>query len=191
MTEVVAEKEISPDQRIQLVHGDLTEETTDAIVNAANEQLSHGGGVAAAILRKGGEQIAQESRAWVREHGPVSHDRPAITSAGRLSCRYVLHAVGPRWGEGQEREKLERAVRGALETGQELSLESLSLPAISTGIFGFPADQAAQIILEAVQDHLAHHPEGSLSKVRITIIDQPTLEIFQQAFEGGEAAMRG
>src|SRR5574340_23751 len=124
--------------RLQLVEGDITAEQVDAIVNAANSHLLHGGGLAGALVRHGGDVIQQESNAWVRAHGPVSHTRPAWTSAGRLPARYILHAVGPVWGEGDEDSKLSAAVQGSLSLADELGLVSLALPAISTGIFGFP-----------------------------------------------------
>ena len=82
-------------QQLHLVQGDITQEEVGAIVNAANLHLQHGGGVAGIISRRGGPQIQQESDAWVREHGPVSHAKPAYTSGGDLPCRYVIHAVGP------------------------------------------------------------------------------------------------
>src|SRR5688572_10003455 len=96
-------------QRLQIVQGDLTQENVDAIVNAANARLQHGGGVAAAISRRGGPQILAESDAWVRQHGPVTHTAPAHTGAGSLPCCIIIHAVGPVWGEGNEDHKLSAA----------------------------------------------------------------------------------
>ncbi|HEX9934838.1 MAG TPA: macro domain-containing protein, partial [bacterium] len=101
---------------VELVEGDITELQVDAIVNAANPQLAHGGGVAGAIVRKGGVIIQQESDIWVRARGPVPVGWAAITSAGSLAARYVIHAVGPRMGEGNEDEKLKRATIASLET---------------------------------------------------------------------------
>lgn len=164
--------------RLQLAQADLTQEHVDAIVNAANAHLQHGGGVAGAIVRRGGAQIQAESNAWVRQHGPVRHDRPAYTSGGALPCRYVIHAVGPVWGEGQEDAKLAAAVTGALGVADELKLESLALPAISTGIFGFPKERAAGVILAAIQEYFASHPDSALRLVRLALFDQPTLEAF-------------
>ena len=108
------------------MQGDITQEQVDAIVNAANSHLQHGGGVAGVIAHKGGQVIQQESHAWVRAHGPVSHAKPAYTSAGRLPCRYIIHAVGPVWGAGDEDHKLSAAVRGSLERADELNLRSIS-----------------------------------------------------------------
>ena len=110
MGNVVAEHITDHDQIIRLVHGDLTEERVDAIVNAANTQLVHGGGVAGAIVRRGGVEIQVESTQWVKEHGPVSSGEAAITTAGNLPCEHVIHVVGPVWGEGDEDRKLEKAV---------------------------------------------------------------------------------
>jgi O-acetyl-ADP-ribose deacetylase (regulator of RNase III) len=167
---------------VRLIHGDLTEEKVDAIVNAANAQLGHYGGVAGAIVRVGGQEIQAESDLWVREHGRVSHERPAITSAGRLPCRYVIHAVGPVWGEGDEDAKLRAAVTSSLTLADEKNLTSLSLPAISTGIFGFPKDRGARVILDAIVDYFKGRLDSSLSEVRITLIDEPSVAVFVDEF---------
>ncbi|HEY48020.1 MAG: hypothetical protein AMJ88_13405 [Anaerolineae bacterium SM23_ 63] len=182
MTTIVAEHDLTCGQIVRLIHGDLTQEKVDAIVNAANAQLAHGGGVAGAIVRVGGQEIQAESDLWVREHGPVSHERPAITSAGRLPCRYVIHAVGPVWGEGDEDTKLRYAVTGSLALADEKAFTSLALPAISTGIFGFPKDRGARVILDAIVDYFADKLDASLSEVRITLIDEPSVAIFADEF---------
>ncbi len=171
MSVVILESTLAKGRQLQIAQGDLTEENVDAIVNAANAHLQHGGGVAGAILRKGGTQIQEESNTWVREHGPVSHVQPAYTSAGKLPCRYVIHAVGPVWGEGDEDLKLAAAVSGSLSVASRLGLNSIALPAISTGIFGFPKDRAARIILTAFLDYLQSNPESSLKLVRLTLFD--------------------
>lgn len=168
--------------RIRLIHGDLTEEAVDAIVNAANARLAHGGGVAGAIVRRGGPIIQKESDAWVREQGPVTHSRPAVTSAGDLPCRWVIHAVGPVWGEGDEDAKLSAAVEGALEAASARNLDSLAMPAISTGIFGFPKERGARVILDAIQDFVGRSPETSIEDIRITLIDQKSVDTFQREF---------
>lgn len=182
MSRVVAEAQLPSGQVLRLVHGDLTEERVDAIVNAANAQLAHGGGVAGAISRRGGPQIQAESDAWVRQHGLVRHDHPAVTGGGRLPCRHVIHAVGPVWGEGNEDAKLTAAVSGSLAVASELGLTSLALPAISTGIFGFPKDRGAGVIMDAIVTHLAAHPQTPLHEIRITLIDLPSVAIFAEEF---------
>lgn len=165
-------------QKIQIVHGDITIENVDAIVNAANSHLQHGGGVAGAISRRGGPLIQQESDVWVREHGPVSNSEPAVTSGGELTCRYVIHAVGPIWGEGDEDAKLTSAVTGSLHTAERLSLTSIALPAISTGIFGFPVERATNLILDAIEGYFKGHPSSAVSLVRLILYDQHTLDTF-------------
>lgn len=169
--------------QVDLVQGDITQETVDAIVNAANAYLQHGGGLAGIIVRKGGHIIQEESDRWVQEHGPVPHDAPAYTSAGRLPAKYVIHAVGPRWGEGDEEAKLRAAVQGSLRRAEELGLRSIALPALSTGIFGFPKDRAARVLLQAVQDYLESRPETSLALVRIVLYDEPTVQAFEEAWD--------
>jgi O-acetyl-ADP-ribose deacetylase (regulator of RNase III) len=182
MSDMVAEKSFGPDRKIRLVHGDLTEAKVDAIVNAANAQLAHGGGVAGAIVRKGGRIIQEESTAWVKENGPITNEKPAITSSGDLPCRFVIHAVGPVWGEGEEDRKLFSAVYSALDMAQRHQFKSLALPAISTGIFGFPKDRGAQIILNAILEFFENHEGSSLTEVQIVLIDQPSIEVFAAEF---------
>jgi O-acetyl-ADP-ribose deacetylase (regulator of RNase III) len=183
MSRLVAEQTLLNGQKLSLVHGDLTEARADAIVNAANSQLDHGGGVAGAIVRRGGKEIQIESHAWVNQHGPVSHERPAITGAGQLPCQYVIHAVGPVWGEGDEDQKLQSAASGALALADEKGLATLAIPAISTGIFGFPKERGARVIIDAILDFLNHRPEASLKEIQITLIDEPSVNIFANEFE--------
>jgi O-acetyl-ADP-ribose deacetylase (regulator of RNase III) len=168
--------------RLQLVRGDITAEATEAIVNAANEYLEHGGGVAGAIARAGGPAIQAESDAWVRAHGPVSHAEPAWTSGGRLPCRYVIHAVGPVWGDGNEDAKLGEAVDGSLRVAEELKLTSISFPAISTGIFGFPRERAAQVMLRAIQGYFEAALDSHITVVRLALFDAAAITAFEKAW---------
>jgi Predicted phosphatase homologous to the C-terminal domain of histone macroH2A1 len=139
---------------LELVEGDITAMETEAIVNAANEYLAHGGGVAGAISRRGGPAIQRESDEWVRRYGRVPTGSAAITSGGQLKARYVIHAVGPVY-DGTERsaQLLASAVRAALQMADEHNLTSIALPAISTGIFGYPMEEAARVILRAAADY--------------------------------------
>jgi O-acetyl-ADP-ribose deacetylase (regulator of RNase III) len=174
----------SSGQELQIAQGDITDETVDAIVNAANSHLYHGAGVAGAIVRRGGPKIQAESNQWVREHGPVTHAEPAYTHAGNLPCRFVIHAVGPVWGEnGDEQEKLEAAIRGSLHLADQLAIESIAFPAISTGIFGFPKLCAAEVILFTIRDYFTHNPNSILKLVRLVLYDQETLQAFLKAWE--------
>jgi len=178
MNNVLKERTLPTGQRIQIVQGDITTEEVDAIVNAANEHLQHGGGVAWAILKKGGLAIQQESDAWIRQHGPVSHSHPAWTSGGLLPSKYVVHAVGPVWGDGDEDRKLSDAVTGSLCVADELTCESIALPAISTGIFGFPKDRAAGIIFSSIEKYFADNPSSTTKTVKIILFDRSSVDAF-------------
>ena len=177
MNSILAEKKLASNQTIQIVQGDITTEKVDAIVNAANEHLQHGGGVAWAISKKGGDAIQKESDDWIRKHGPVSHTRPAWTSGGLLPAKYVIHAVGPVWGNGDEDNKLAFAVTGSLVVADELKCSSIALPAISTGIFGFPKDRAAAIIFSAIERYFENNP-SNLKVVKMVLFDQATIDVF-------------
>ncbi len=169
MREVLIERAVptpAGEARVEVVVGDITREEVDAIVNAANSMLAHGGGVAGAIRRRGGPEIVEDSRAAA----PVPVGEAAVTRAGRLPARMVVHAVGPRWGEGDEDDKLARAVRSALRLAAEHGAASVAVPAISTGIYGFPVKRAAPILVETALDVLARH-QGPLRTVRFIDID--------------------
>ncbi len=181
MNRLIKQTVIASGQTFQLVQGDITSEATDAVVNAANRFLKHGAGVAGAILRRGGSIIQSQSDAWVQAHGPVSHANPAWTSGGDLPARYVIHAVGPVWGEGDESQKLGAAVTGSLRTADELGLATIALPAVSTGIFGFPLELAAQVICTALRDYVKNNKTG-LKVIKLVIFDEPTLEFFEKAW---------
>lgn len=171
MSKILAEKILPTGQRFQITHGDITLEETDAIVNAANEYLAHGGGVAGAIVRRGGDVIQAESDAWIQKHGLVPHSRPAWTSGGALPARYVIHAVGPVWGDGDEDAKLSAAVTGSLTVADELKCASIAFPAISTGIFGFPKERAAKVIFKAIENYFENNASG-LKLVKLVVWDE-------------------
>jgi len=161
---------------ICVVHGDLTEERVDAIVNAANSRLAHGGGVAGAIVRRGGRTIQEESDRLA----PVPVGGAVVTGSGSLPCRHVIHAVGPVWGEGDEERKLESAIESALTRAEELELASVALPAVSTGIFGFPKQAGCTTIVRTVMYHL-DRAKTSLRLVRLVSIDRATADCFAAA----------
>jgi O-acetyl-ADP-ribose deacetylase (regulator of RNase III) len=183
MSQILRQKTFPSGREIQIVQGDITQEPVDAIVNAANRQLQHGGGVAGVIVRRGGWQIQTESTEWVKKNGSVDHGEPAYTTAGKLPCKYVIHAVGPRWGEGDEDAKLAAAVTGSLELADELKLKSLALPAISTGIFGFPKNRAAEIIFEMIEKYFIDQPQSGLEIVRLTLFDKTTADVFLSVWD--------
>jgi O-acetyl-ADP-ribose deacetylase (regulator of RNase III) len=178
----VLETKTLGDVTIEAVLGDLTQEAVDAVVNAANSQLAHGGGLAAAIVRAGGAVIQEESD----RVAPVAVGDAAVTSAGSLHARWVIHAVGPRWGEGSEEAKLRSAVRASLGHADRLEAESVALPAISTGIFGYPKREGVTTIVDEVLEWLAEHPETSLSSIRLTAFDGPTAECFADALRSAD-----
>ncbi len=183
MNQVLEAHRFPSGQVLQLVQGDLTQERVDAIVNAANTQLQHGGGVAGVIVRRGGAEIQAESNAWVLAHGPVGHAEPAYTTAGGLPCRYVIHAVGPVWGSGDEDARLEAAVRGSLRLADRLGVASIAFPAISTGIYGFPKQRAAGVIFGAILSYFTENPASGLTQVRMTLFDMPSVEAFRTVWE--------
>ena len=158
--------------RLELVVGDITEMGTDAIVNAANSQLVHGGGVAGAIVRKGGRSIQDESN----RIAPVPVGKAVITGAGTLKCRYVIHAVGPRMGEGDEDAKLKNATLNSLRVAEEHKLKSMAFCAISTGIFGYPLGRCAAVMIRTVMDTLAGGT--CLEYVVFCLFDQSAYDVF-------------
>ncbi len=184
MNTILVEKNLSTGQTLQIVQGDITIEEVDAIVNAANDQLQHGGGVAWAIVRRGGDIIQEESDQWIHQHGPVSHTHPAWTSGGALPAKYVIHAVGPIWGDGDEDTKLADAVSGSLRVADELKCSSISMPAISTGIFGFPKDRAAEIIFKSINKYFSSSKDLSVKIVRIVLFDNATIQPFLKVWGG-------
>jgi O-acetyl-ADP-ribose deacetylase (regulator of RNase III) len=162
---------------LELMQGDITDLDTDAIVNAANTALQLGGGVAGAIRRKGGPKIQEECN----KIGGTYVGGAVITTGGNLKAKYIIHAVGPRLGEEHEDEKLKDATLNSLSLADKNNLKSLAFPAISTGIFGFPKDRCATIMLSTTIAYL----EGptKLEKVVYCLYDQNTLEIFKNTLQ--------
>jgi O-acetyl-ADP-ribose deacetylase len=162
---------------IELIQGDITESNTDAIVNAANSELILGGGVAGAIREKGGPAIQEACNAI----GHCAVGDAAVTPAGHLNAKYVIHAVGPRWGEGDEQNKLRNATLNSLKRADEKQLTSITFPALSTGIFGFPMELAAEIMIQAVKEYLSG--KTGIQKVFFCLFDQKGFTIFSDALE--------
>jgi O-acetyl-ADP-ribose deacetylase (regulator of RNase III) len=163
--------------QLEAVLGDMTSEQVDAIVNAANTNLAHGGGLAGAIVARGGAVIQEESNRLA----PVGTGNAAATTAGALPCRWVIHAVGPVWGEGNEEASLRSAVRASLDCAAELGAISIALPAISTGIFGYPKREGTAVIIDESRTWLVAHPESSLEILRFTAFDEQTAGLFAAA----------
>ena len=163
--------------------GDVTTMSVSAVVNAANEHLMHGGGIALAIARAGGATIDDESREWIASRGPVESGIAALTSAGEMPSSYVIHVAGPIFDESQDNEALlGTAVMTALEAAHEIEARSVAIPAISAGIYGYPPDEACQVIAESAADFLSGEL-GSLSSCRLVGYDAAMAARFQTAIE--------
>jgi O-acetyl-ADP-ribose deacetylase (regulator of RNase III) len=161
---------------ITFVVGDLTTQGVDAIVNAANEALAPGGGVCGAIRRAGGDEIFEECAGL----GGCRTGDAKATGAGRMPARYVIHAVGPVWrGGGRgEAEQLASAYRRSLEVAEELGCRTIAFPALSTGIYGYPADQAAPVAVAAIRELADRFDE-----VRLVFVDDDLREMFEAAVD--------
>jgi len=159
-------KRIALDNGVALVSvlGDITEEHVDAIVNAANSRLLHGGGVAGHIARRGGPTIQEESH----KAAPVRTGSAAITSAGKLPCKWVIHAVGPVWtgGANDEETLLKSAVVASLALASSKGCKSLSIPSISAGVFGMPADLVAEVLVASTLAFVSANPGSPLKEIR-------------------------
>jgi O-acetyl-ADP-ribose deacetylase (regulator of RNase III) len=153
----------------QVVQGDLLEQPVDAIVNAANGHLAHGGGVAGVISRAAGPALQKESDELVRQHGPYATGSAVATTAGKLPFKGVIHAVGPRYGEGDEEAKLERALSAAFALAAEKGWDSVAFPAVSSGIFAVPLDICARAYVAAAR-------RAPLRSLRLCLRDRPIID---------------
>lgn len=196
---------IDDERCIDVCHGDLTVATVDAIVNAANKRLQHAGALAGAIVRKGGQVIQDESDRWLAAHGtldascganvlPVSG--VAVTSGGKLTATFILHAVGPSWDGGDVNDRqnpravlLRRTVQNCLKQAHELkTVASIAMPAISTGAFGFPKRLCAEIMIECAEEFFQKFPESKLKSIVLMNFDKVTVDIFETCLKNAIAA---
>src|SRR5215467_1957821 len=168
---------------LELTIGNITDETTDAIVNAANSSLLGGGGVDGAIHRAAGPALLEECKKIRSQRGPLPAGQAVSTSGAKLPAKYVIHTVGPVWygGKSNEPETLTSCYRESLRLATELNCASISFPSISTGAFGYPVHEAAQVALRAVVEHL-HQPE-SMSLVRFVLFDSRTHNAYKLSAE--------
>jgi O-acetyl-ADP-ribose deacetylase (regulator of RNase III) len=164
---------------LELVEGDITQQDTEALVNAANEQLRVGGGVDGAINRAGGPKIQEEAR----KIGRCPTGQAVITTGGNLKARYVIHTVGPIYRDGHsgEPELLASAYRESLKIASQRGIKSLAFPSLSTGVYGYPVADAARVALTTVKDYLTQHPEIEL--VRFVLFGKPTFEAFSAVLQ--------
>jgi len=167
--------------RIELAQADITTLQVDAVVNAANEALQLGAGVAGAIRRAGGDTIQEECD----RIGTCAIGQAVVTGAGNLPARWVVHAVGPVWrgGESGEEMLLASAVRAALKRADEIGAKSVALPAISTGVFGFPLQRAADLSIAAARSFAGE--ARSVERIIFCLFDERSLTAFERAFEKG------
>ena len=177
---VIAREEYPGGRVFEVVTGDLLSERVDAIVNAANGHLAHGGGVAYAISRAAGPELDRESEEIVRARGPVPVGGAVVTGAGRLPFKGVIHCVGPQLGEGDEEAKLVQALRSAFERAEERGWSSVSFPAVSSGIFAVPLETCARAYVSAVRAFFAATPGSRLRSLRLVLFPGPIVEILRR-----------
>ncbi len=167
--------------RFELVQGDITKQEVDAIVNAANTGLVGGGGVDGAIHRAGGPEIMAECDRIRAEQGGCPTGTAVITTAGRLPARHVIHTAGPRWhgGDRNEREQLASCYRSCLELAERHGLRTIAFPSISTGVYGYPVEDAARVALMTVRRYLDRHPDA-FDLVRFVLFSDSDLRTYQR-----------
>jgi O-acetyl-ADP-ribose deacetylase (regulator of RNase III) len=177
---IITEIKLGHDRILRLVKGDITERQVDVIVNAANSYLKHGAGVAGAIVRKGGGIIQNESD----KIGYVTVGSAAITGSGALPCNAIIHAVGPKMGQGNEDHKLRKTIQSALKLASERGFKTISIPAISAGVFGFPKDKCARILLEESKNFLKESSKNMtpINLIEFCILDDEILDFFKKEF---------
>ncbi len=170
--------------RLVLLRGDITTQAVDAVVNAANPQLTPGGGVSGAIHRAGGPEVTRACAALRRERGPLSPGEAVLTPAGDLRARWVVHTVGPIWRGGRhgEAELLARAYRASLELALAHGARSVAFPSISTGVYGYPVERAAPVALGAIRAFLEEHP-GKLAEVRLVLFSSSDFTAYRGAWD--------
>ncbi len=170
--------------KLSIIEGDITEQATEAIVNAANSGLMGGGGVDGAIHRAGGPAILEECKQIVARQGRLPTGQAVITTGGNLKAKYVIHTVGPVWqgGDRSEARLLESAYRQSLKLAAEKRLASISFPSISTGVYGYPADKAATVALKAVKSFL-EESATSIKEVVFVLFDSRTFEAYASALK--------
>jgi O-acetyl-ADP-ribose deacetylase (regulator of RNase III) len=169
-------------RKIKILKGDITKMDTDAIVNAANTSLMGGGGVDGAIHRAGGPAILEDCRAIVARQGGCKTGEAVITTGGRLPARFVIHTVGPVWNDGNRNEStlLANCYRHSLELASRHHLKSVAFPNISTGIYHFPKDQAANIAMDTIVKYLEE--DNTIEEVILVCFDEENLRFAEQYY---------
>jgi len=173
---VIEKKTFKSGQTFTVVVNDILYEPVQGIVNAANGMLAHGGGVAASIAEAAGCALLADCREIVAQRGRIASGHAVVSKAGDLPFRGVIHAVGPKMGEGDEEQKLVHALREAFDLAEERRWKSLSFPAVSSGIFLVPAPTCARAYLRAVREFVAANPLSRLREIRLCLFMGPVLE---------------
>lgn len=164
---------------VNLIHDDITNRETEAIVNPANKNLILGGGVAGAIKNKGGNIIQQRCN----ELSPIKIGQAVITPAGNLPQKFVIHAAGPRAGEENRKLLLRNSVLNSLKIAEKNKIKSISIPAISTGIFGYPMKEAANVILGSINNYRTKNKKSSLKLIEVVLYDKNSYNIFKKIWK--------
>lgn len=185
----VFKRRLTPWLELSVWKDDLTRHAVDAVVNAANENLIHGGGLARALVKAGGQEIQEQSTRLVSTHGKIPTGGIACTGAGRLPCRLIIHAVGPQWEEvhsGYCIYQLERAIVNILNhvTFSKTPIETVAIPAVSSGIFRFPLNLCTQIIVKTIRNYFqSMQVTGALKQIHLVSNEDPTVAAFKAASE--------
>uniref|UniRef100_A0A8D0PT66 Poly(ADP-ribose) polymerase family member 9 n=1 Tax=Sus scrofa TaxID=9823 RepID=A0A8D0PT66_PIG len=185
----VFRKMLTPRLELSVWKADLTRHAVDAVVNAANEDLTHGGGLAQALVKAGGVEIQEESRKWISEFSKVPTGEIAVTGAGKLPCKCIIHAVGPRWRLMDRQKcvsKLQKAIMSILNyvNSKNGVIKTVAIPALSSGIFQFPLDLCTQVIVETIKSYYQRMQPGSnLREIHLVSNEDPTVAAFKAASE--------
>lgn len=176
---------------IHIIQGDITHQNTDAIVNAANSSLMGGGGVDGAIHRAGGPAILEECKEIVNKQGRLPTGEAVMTTAGNMPSKFVIHTAGPVYKDGKsnEPELLANAYRNSLALAADKKLETVSFPSISTGVYGYPVDDATEVALRTVIDFLKENTQ--ILMARFVLFDDRTFLAYQQALTRLRAEIYG
>lgn len=183
MSELLGKIEYAKDRFFEIKSGNLLNEDTDVIVNAANGMLSHGGGVAYAIASAAGDDLYNECNEYIRTNGRIPVTEVVLTTAGNLRFKGVIHAVGPRFGEGDEENKLVKTIYNAFVLANNKGFSSLAFPAVSSGIFSVPYDICARSYFDSVERFYNDYADSNLKLIRLVMFKGKILDFVLKEYE--------